>query len=109
MFVTVRPTLFKTVITLISFTAPTVDPDEPPITINTIIINTAGNAHADNSLGVAIFAPVVVIAETTWNIAFIGARCAIRAINIPPIIMLIIRRWTCTSLNIAFPFVFTIL
>ena len=109
MFVTVRPTLFKTVITLISFTAPTVYPDEPPITINTIIINIAGNAHADNSLGVDIFAPVVVIAETTWNIAVIGARCAISAINIPPIMMLMIRRWTCMSLSMAFPFVFAIL
>ena len=41
-FVTVRFIPLKNVITRIIFTAPTVDPDEPPITINTIMIMKTG-------------------------------------------------------------------
>ena len=108
-FVTVRFMLFKNVITLMSFTAPTVDPEEPPITINTIMIINDAGAHDANSLGVAIFAPVVVIADTIWKITFIGAMCVISAINIPLIEMAKIRNWNCISLNIDFPFVLTIL
>ena len=77
--------------------------------INIIMTINAGHPQEAISLGVAIFAPVVVIAETTWKRAFIGAMCAINATNVPAIIMPAIRNWNWISLNNAFPFVLTIL
>ena len=97
----------KNVITLIVFTAPTVDPEEPPITINSIMIINEAGAQDANSLELAIFAPVVVTAETIWNITFIGAIWVIAAISIPLIIMLRIMAWNCISFIIDFPFVLT--
>ena len=79
------------------FTAPTVDPEEPPITIKTIMTIKTEGAHDANSLGLAIFAPVVVIAETIWNTIFIGAICVINATIIPLIAMLIIMNLNWTS------------
>ena len=72
------------------------------------MINEAGAQDA-NSLELAMFAPVVVTAETIWKITFIGAMWVIAAINIPLIMMLRIIAWNCISFIMDFPFVLTIL
>ena len=91
------------------FMAPTVEPEEPPIIINTINIISDKLGHVVMYAGEEILAPVVVIAEITWNNVSTGS-FLVR--NMTPSVARMIRdsmTWTCMSLKNDFPLVLIIL
>ena len=107
--VTVKFIPLSTVITLMSFKPPLVDPEEPPISIRTIRIISEELLHIASSYGGTTFAPVVVIAETMVNNSSIGTILFVTRINALAITIKQISNWNWTSFKTDFPFVFTIL
>ena len=91
--VIVRLNPFKTVMNLISFKPPTVDPEDPPITISDISITRLEPLMPASTSGGNTFAPVVVIAETTVNIPSIGTMSFVIKIIVLAITIKTIINW----------------
>ena len=66
---------------LISFMAPTVEPLDPPMSINTIIMNNVKGGHPPITVELSMLAPVVVMAETTTNRASMETMFDVKCIN----------------------------
>ena len=79
--VTVKFIPLITVMTLISFKPPPVDPEEPPMSIKTIKTIREALPHLASSYGGTTSAPVVVIAETIVNNSSIGTILFVIKIN----------------------------
>ena len=88
---------FENVITRINLIAPTVDPLEPPISINIIIMKSTNGGHLAMTVEFGMLAPVVVMAETTVNNMSIGTIWDVKNINMDETAINEIITWNCKS------------